>query len=184
MKSSEIECLSHLLFILSRIDVDAVKREFHSLFSWSIIDIKNPKRIELQAKYEELSRKLVELSEFWKISNAANVMPIMFELFLKNMEKINTTTEAFYRSLATKCIYIDGVGNVSCEGFAIVAFRISHLPASEAICERVFSHLTNLFTASRWATEDSLMDDQMTVRMQGIFDKSNQNQEGWPKLND
>lgn len=179
MKNSGLECLSHLSFILSRIDIKSVKSEFHSLFSWNMIDISNPKRTELQTKYEELTRKLVELSQFWKVSDASRVIPIMFELFLKNMGESSTTTEAYYRSLSTKHVFINGLGNVSCQGFAIVALRISQLPASEAVCERVFSHLANLFPPSRWSTNDNFMDAQMTVRMQGIFDKSNQMQEAF-----
>lgn len=181
MKSSGLECLSHLSFILSRIDINAVKYEFQSLFSWNVNDLMNPKRFELQAKYNELTRKLVELAQFWNIKNAADVIPPIFDSFLKNIDNDKMPTEAFYRALSTKAVNINGI-QVSCQGFAVVAFRISHLPASEAICERVFSHLSNLFTASRWATGDDLMNDQMTVRMQGIFDQSNQAHSSWPKI--
>ena len=100
-------------------------------------------------------------------------MPIMFETFLKEMQhETRETTEAFYRNLMSQKLRIKGRW-VSWEGFAIVAFRLAQLPASEAIAERMFSHLSNLFPAQRWGSGDDLLQDQMTIRMQSLFNESN-----------
>ena len=165
--------IAELSFIFQRSKLDEVRRKFHLLFSWAIRDVHDPQRPTVQTCYQKMTAKLVQICTFWGVHDAADVVPIMFETFLKEMQhETRETTEAFYRNLMSQKLRIKGRW-VSWEGFAIVAFRLARLPASEAIAERMFSHLSNLFPAQRWGSGDDLLQDQMTIRMQSLFNEYN-----------
>ena len=57
--------------------------------------------------------------------------------------------------------------------FCSTAQRLLELPASESVAERVISHMSLLFPASRYGSNVDLVDAQITVRIQEILDEHN-----------
>jgi len=53
--------------------------------------------------------------------------------------------------------------------FAEVGLRIVSLPASEAVCERVFSHMEQLFDCQRLASAPDLIEAEICIRMDMLF---------------
>lgn len=57
--------------------------------------------------------------------------------------------------------------------FCTIAEILIELPASESIAERVISHMAALFPTSRYSSKPDLVDAQITIRAQEIFDEYN-----------
>lgn len=172
IEESGLLSLAELAFIFLRRDVKSVYTRFELLFSWSLEAVNNPRRKEIQMRYERLTSKLVEICRFWRVQAAEQVIPIMFDNYLREYQKTAEPAEFFFRKLMAKHLVVNGAP-VSWQGFCIVAWRIAQLPASEAIAERMFSHLSSLFPSQRWGSADNLIEDQMMVRMQTVFDEYN-----------
>ena len=135
------------------------------------------KKAQSQEERDSMVGKLISVSESWGVSNANLTVPKLFDEFVQNLSDQVESTEGYYRAMMMKqyqALTTDGKSLVfSWESFAVVAFRISQLPATEAVAERAISHLQQLLPSNRYLSGDDLVDEQVVIRMQTVFDKAN-----------
>ena len=96
---------------------------------------------------------------------------------LATIIKPEESTEPFSRTMTSE-VYCGETHNgrqiaISWKEFAITAFRICQLTATEVVAERVFSHLALILPANHYCCKDDLVSPQIIVRMQAIFGKAN-----------
>ena len=173
IEDSGLLTLAELSFIFLRRNVKSVSSKYELLFSWSLEAVNHPRRHELQQCYERMIKRLTEICVFWRVNSAEEIIPVMFDIHLKEHQVAGESGEFFFRKLMTKNLTINHKV-ISWQGFCLVAWRLAQLPASEAIAERMFSHLSSLFPSQRWGSTDQLLQDQMMIRMQTIFDAFNE----------
>ena len=168
--------LAHLFSLKA---INKFREKFELLYSWRPEDLVSPRRAALNDKREKLTKKFTQLAQYWGVTGAETAMPILFSVFLGNLvrDRLGRTedVEVFYQNLLDQDYTTEGDKpvNIKWQGFASVAWRIAQLPASEAVAERVFSHLEVMLPARRARAKDDLIAAQMTIRMQQVFDESN-----------
>ena len=170
--------LMELSYLMSLKALDYFVDKFRMLYSWVPGSFGAEKR-QLQAERDKLAAKFIQLSEFWGITDARLTVPKLFDAFLMQLPnlKLTESTESYYRRLMNET-YISDQGDgtrllIKWEGFAVVAFRVSQFPATEAVAERVFSHLEQILPSRRRRAGDDLVNAQMMIRMQSIFNEGN-----------
>ena len=173
--------LLELSYLLSLKAVDYFVAKFQPLYSWTWRTF-GEQKARLQHERDELMMKFIQLSEFWGIKDAHLSVPKLFNAFLANLAPQAEATDDYYRRLMNETYESQGSNGqpvlIKWEGFAVVACRIAQLPATEAVAERVFSHLRQILPGNRYRTGDDMVDAQMTIRMQTIFDRAN-SRFGW-----
>ena len=169
--------LAELAHLLSMSNVQHYQEVFSDYYSWDTTSLE--RKLILAKKKEQLCAKLVDLAQYWGVCQASESIPALFDRFLGNLGQLlrpGESTEAFYRRLSTETLAREREGvvfQISWQGFAITALRVTQLPASEAVAERVFSQLQLLVPPCRFGANDDLVAAQTTIRMQNIFDKAN-----------
>ena len=123
-------------------------------------------RVKLLNERTGLVTEMVKVHEFYGFRADFYVISAMFDFYLF---EFNLVDGFDWKKLSIKSIEISGQ-MFSLEPFAICAERIMSLPASEAVAERVLSSVQNLFGPSRASSKDDLIESQIIIRMQKIFD--------------
>ena len=121
---------------------------------------------------DALMHKFQEIYEYFGFPEGSRRIPPLFHQFLLHF---SLTTEPMK-------IQLDRLGGIELKtqtsripwkDFCSTAQRLLELPASESVAERVISHMSLLFPASRYGSNVDLVDAPITVRIQEILDEHN-----------
>ena len=165
--------LAKLSWFLTKEGHDSCRNRFMLLFQPNILLIQNTEYLrKLIDEKKELLETFIKVHDFYGFMNGIQIIPILFDKFLLSFEFTLEPLKEQYTRLGCNVLRTN-FGNISWSSFAITASRIVGLPASEAVAERVISQLTNLFPKHRSSSKPDLVEAQIMVRMQSIFDIEN-----------
>ena len=99
-------------------------------------------------------------------------VPPLFHQFLKHYQLTAEPMSVQLERLRIQILDMQGQ-RIPWNDFCLVAERLLELPASESVAERMISHMAALFPASRFSAKPELVDAQITVRAQEVFDEYN-----------
>ena len=99
-------------------------------------------------------------------------VPPLFHQFLKYYQLTAEPMSVQLERLRIQILDMQGQ-RIPWNDFCLVAERLLELPASESVAERMISHMAALFPASRFSAKPELVDAQITVRAQEVFDEYN-----------
>ena len=168
--------LAYLCHMFSRTDVRRYQELWRKYYSWNPRDVADVQsRQSLSRLRSMLIAKLTSVCKYYGVEMADMVVPILFDPIMQ-VYVLSESVEppvALLRGLSTRTDLLPNGGRVFWTGVVTVIHTLIQIPASESIAERVFSHLHALVPPTRYSSSDRLIDSQMTVRMQNIFDEYN-----------
>lgn len=113
------------------------------------------------------------ISKFYGIEIV--VLVRLFDHYLSDdFQYPNQDSKVFWQEQMSKTFSYRENGQrieVSWKEFSEIAWRIVQLPTSEALCERIFSHLALLFPVNRLRSREDLIRAQTIVRMHYMLNK-------------
>ena len=147
---------------------------FRDIFS--ALDFEGPfdtqdyqRRLDLR---DALMREFASLYGYFGFTLPHIRVPPLFHQFLKHYQPTAEPMSVQLGRLRIQTLDMQGT-IVPWNDFCLVAERLLELPASESVAERMISHMAALFPASRFSAKPELVDAQITIRAQEVFDEYN-----------
>lgn len=121
---------------------------------------------------DALMRKFMDLYNYYGYPRAGERVPPLFYQFVSQYELTADPMRVQLSKLRLQTLHLQTQKVPWCD-FCTIAEILIELPASESIAERVISHMAALFPTSRYSSKPDLVDAQITIRAQEIFDEYN-----------
>lgn len=121
---------------------------------------------------DDLMREFGSVYAYFGFAMPEIRVPPLFHQFLKHYQLTAEPMSVQLERLRIKKLDMQGQ-SIPWNDFCLVAERLLELPASESVAERIISHMAALFPASRFSARPELVDAQITVRAQEVFDEHN-----------
>ena len=123
---------------------------------------------------DALMREFTTVYGYFGFVMAEVRVPPLFHQFVRHYQPTSEPMNVQLCRLRTQTLEMQGV-QIPWNDFCLVVERLLELPASESVAERMISHMAALFPASRFSAKPELVDAQITVRAQEVFDEYNAN---------
>lgn len=165
--------LAKLSWFLTKEGHDFFRNKFRILFQPNMESFLNSQYLSaLIGEKREIVDTFIKVHKYYGFNNEELFIPILIDKFLLWFEFTGEPLNEQYTRLGNNQIMTQ-YGRFSWASFAITASNIVSLPASESIAERVISHMSDLFPKNRSSANFDLVEAQIMIRMQSIFDEEN-----------
>lgn len=121
---------------------------------------------------DALMQKFMDLYDYYGYPMSRVRVPPLFYQFVSHYHLTADPMKVQLSKLRLQSLQLQTQSVPWCD-FCTIAEILIELPASESIAERVISHMAALFPTSRYSSKPDLVDAQITIRAQEVFDEYN-----------